>query len=398
MLPEVGVLMGEVPVVPYATTGTPALGDAVEPFLEGHEAVLLANHGALAWGADLATRPHPDGKPGARGPDSPGRPKPRPGDPAHPRPDARPRAAERKVPSWPNRPRILTRPSKALLQQRAQYEQWLARLDSAGDKAPPAVRARVRSDYEARLRGVIDQLRGHAATIAEELDRHKGTQTGLDGERRQAEEELAEAEVRHAVGEYSEDEWQRISDQSGELLGRLRGELRGGRGRDRAAGGSAGADRRRAEARRAAAAAPPPPPPPVAAAPEPEPEPERFAPPPAAPSPRPGPRPGRAPREPEITHGPPPVDEMAFLKSVAPEEERKPAPPPPAAAPRQQSRAGAGQLGRRESAGERRARRPPRASRARPGVAKTLKCGECGTLNRPTEWYCERCGAELAGI
>jgi hypothetical protein len=33
-----------------------------------------------------------------------------------------------------------------------------------------------------------------------------------------------------------------------------------------------------------------------------------------------------------------------------------------------------------------------------PGVAKTLKCGECGTLNRPTEWYCERCGAELAGI
>ncbi len=33
--------------------------------------------------------------------------------------------------------------------------------------------------------------------------------------------------MRHAVGEYSEDEWQRINDQSGELLGRLRGELRG---------------------------------------------------------------------------------------------------------------------------------------------------------------------------
>ena len=48
--PEVAVLMGDVPVVPYATTGTPALGDAVEPFLEAHEAVLLANHGAVAWG------------------------------------------------------------------------------------------------------------------------------------------------------------------------------------------------------------------------------------------------------------------------------------------------------------------------------------------------------------
>jgi hypothetical protein len=30
--------------------------------------------------------------------------------------------------------------------------------------------------------------------------------------------------------------------------------------------------------------------------------------------------------------------------------------------------------------------------------AKTLKCNECGALNYPTEWYCERCGAELAAL
>ncbi len=30
--------------------------------------------------------------------------------------------------------------------------------------------------------------------------------------------------------------------------------------------------------------------------------------------------------------------------------------------------------------------------------AKTLKCSECGALNYPTEWYCERCGAELASL
>jgi hypothetical protein len=30
--------------------------------------------------------------------------------------------------------------------------------------------------------------------------------------------------------------------------------------------------------------------------------------------------------------------------------------------------------------------------------AKTLKCGECGAANYPTEWYCERCGAELASL
>jgi uncharacterized OB-fold protein len=30
--------------------------------------------------------------------------------------------------------------------------------------------------------------------------------------------------------------------------------------------------------------------------------------------------------------------------------------------------------------------------------SKTLKCAECGALNYPTEWYCERCGAELAAL
>lgn len=29
---------------------------------------------------------------------------------------------------------------------------------------------------------------------------------------------------------------------------------------------------------------------------------------------------------------------------------------------------------------------------------KTLKCPECGTMNYSSEWYCERCGAELAAI
>jgi L-fuculose-phosphate aldolase len=53
VLPEIALLMGEVPCVPYATTGTPALGDAVEPFLDRHVAMLLANHGALTWGRDL---------------------------------------------------------------------------------------------------------------------------------------------------------------------------------------------------------------------------------------------------------------------------------------------------------------------------------------------------------
>jgi len=29
---------------------------------------------------------------------------------------------------------------------------------------------------------------------------------------------------------------------------------------------------------------------------------------------------------------------------------------------------------------------------------KTLKCPECGAMNYATEWYCERCGGELASF
>jgi hypothetical protein len=36
----------------------------------------------------------------------------------------------------------------------------------------------------------------------------------------------------------------------------------------------------------------------------------------------------------------------------------------------------------------------PRTTQA----VKTLKCQECGTFNYPTEWYCERCGGELAAL
>ena len=29
---------------------------------------------------------------------------------------------------------------------------------------------------------------------------------------------------------------------------------------------------------------------------------------------------------------------------------------------------------------------------------RTLRCEECGEMNYPTEWYCERCGGELAAM
>lgn len=270
-----------------------------------------------------------------------------------------------------------------LLEQRTQYEEWLARLDASGDKAPPAVRQRVRGDYEARLQSVMEQLRGRGVTITEELERHHASQAELDRERRAAEEALAEAEVRHAVGEYTEDEWRRVGEESRREIEQLRVRLR-----------SVGADITRLTQIQASIssprnAAPAPAPqarparpevveqaPLVTHVAEPVEESSRFA-----PKPRQEPEPAA------------PVDELAFLKSVSDEEPRgtrRPSNP--------------GMVSPTATSAPPRTPEPavqtaaPSVSKAAAGVAKTLKCGECGTLNRPTEWYCERCGAELAGV
>jgi L-fuculose-phosphate aldolase len=49
-LPEVIVRLGSVPLVRYGTPGTPALSEAMAPYVASYDAVLLANHGAVAWG------------------------------------------------------------------------------------------------------------------------------------------------------------------------------------------------------------------------------------------------------------------------------------------------------------------------------------------------------------
>jgi hypothetical protein len=283
---------------------------------------------------------------------------------------------------------------EGLLEQRTRFEQWLAKLDGTGDKAPAAVRQKVRADYESRLRGVIERLRGHSATIAQELERHQASRSDLDGRRRSAEEELAEAEVRYAVGEFTEDEWGRIRDESERRLASLRQEL-----------SAVGGEITRLAEVQSLISAPvkrpePPAPAPAPASPPKEEAIERSPPPPPTPPmaesvPVEPPAAQRMPRPPRSQPEPAPApadnDELAFLKSVAEEEQRKPtgsrrASNPGMSAPAQGSRAVEAPAA------------PAPGKAGAPGVAKTLKCGECGTLNRPTEWYCERCGAELAGI
>jgi L-fuculose-phosphate aldolase len=46
------VRLGWVPLARYGQPGTPALSETMLPYIEAHDALLLANHGAVAWGED----------------------------------------------------------------------------------------------------------------------------------------------------------------------------------------------------------------------------------------------------------------------------------------------------------------------------------------------------------
>jgi len=52
VMPEVVVLLGPVPAVPYVTPGTEALAEAAAPYFHESDVVLLAQRGAVAFGAD----------------------------------------------------------------------------------------------------------------------------------------------------------------------------------------------------------------------------------------------------------------------------------------------------------------------------------------------------------
>lgn len=293
-----------------------------------------------------------------------------------------------------------------LLEERRQYEAWIARIDAAGGAAPSSVRTRVRSDYEARLNAVIEELKVHAEAARLMAAQRKELRRELQARETQAAERLAEAELRHAVGEYDESQWTQVHKESLAELVSVREEL-----------GSVDEDISQLEELevlvRARPTAPPAPPPAPAAPPPAAPaappnvtvaasavtgtmprvgSPPRPPAPQSAPAPKPGPDQAKAVEKPAM------IDELAFLKSVTEDEKRGIATPTPGGPPTVGRRSGA-QFQPSEPAGGRAPSNPaPAPANDDPEPVRTLKCRECGTMNLPTEWYCESCGAELAAL
>ncbi|MBL0179214.1 MAG: hypothetical protein IPP98_08835 [Gemmatimonadetes bacterium] len=93
---------------------------------------------------------------------------------------------------------------EVLLAERDAVTGWLARIDAAGSSVPPAVRDRVRQDYQGRLNGVIERLQGHGDAIAAKLAEDRAEQEAHAERANAASEALAEAQLRHLVGEYDQ--------------------------------------------------------------------------------------------------------------------------------------------------------------------------------------------------
>ena len=273
-----------------------------------------------------------------------------------------------------------------LLAERNKYQTWITRLDSTKDTTPAAVRGKVLADYQAKLEGVIERLTQHGDAVREQLEQRKVRKEELIADEAKSKETLAEAELRHAVGEYDEGDWTKVRAEMNKVLVGTREEL-----------AKVIEDiERLAEVAKLIATPPPPEP-----KPEPKPEPAKAEAPKAAPA-EPGAPSRRESGRVEFispdTKAKPPADELEFLRATVGEAEA-----PPSALPKT-TRIERDKKPKGEPAAAAAATAAPAAEpevlpepKGTPEV-RTLKCPECGTMNRPTEWYCERCGSELAGV
>ncbi|HWG54177.1 MAG TPA: hypothetical protein VN677_12870 [Gemmatimonadaceae bacterium] len=309
----------------------------------------------------------------------------------------------------------------ALFEERQRYESWLATLESRRGATPAHIYERVHTDYSARLRHVVEQLAGHRAVLQEMESGLLGKLSALDVQEARHRDEAAETDLRAAVGELSGEQHREVTERTSGAVTAIqqeRGSLSDELNRLRAVLVAAGATPQPL-ANASGAAAP--------AAPA-----AHAAPAPHAPSAAPVARPTSGPvaapasREqdewdaafdkvtspaPQPSGGATPApagggfDDLEFLKSMSNPRTSGEGVTVGSGAGMGGDRAAASGGRQRPGSGKVRAQSgsQPSALRTTPSAqnaeqVKTLKCQECGTLNYPTEWYCERCGAELAAM
>jgi hypothetical protein len=273
-----------------------------------------------------------------------------------------------------------------LLLERQRYEQWIVSLEAKKAVTPQNVFERVRADYDRRLREVIAQIMSRTAevqamiaSLTERLGLLQKNETVLR-------EQRYEAELRAAVGEYTPDQWKEVVKVSDERIASVSSER---------ARVTADLTRLHQVLSMAGAAS-------VSGV-------------PASGSP--------SPAGASIA-----ANELDFLQSVVGKDKTvehpafKPASPTAGAAagppmdgiignappgvPNPVRQVGQTPVAAPPEKLTEEAQRASQESGAVPSYlkdvpkeqVKTLKCRACGTMNLPSEWYCESCGGELAAL
>jgi len=313
----------------------------------------------------------------------------------------------------------------ALMQERQRFEVWITALEEKRAITPPHVYERVRGDYDARLREITQKLVGRTSELKETVAALTARLAKLQAEENAKRDERYEAELRATVGEFDGDKWEKLRKSIDETVARLT--------TDRA-GVSTELARVQQILSMAGSA--------VSTAGTAESRPPDGSRPPKEGAAAGGPPSSGVPR----TQGGGRFDELAFLSSVVesapgragaapttpaptgspngvsggnsgkhPAQPAPAAPAPPAEAPAVvRSSSGrqpiqpmpAATVPRQPTGGNQIITRPENSDGAVPSylrdvpteALKSLKCNECGTMNNPTEWYCERCGGELAAM
>ena len=267
-----------------------------------------------------------------------------------------------------------------LLKERQRYEEWLTALEQKRGVTSDAVYQRVQADYQTRLREVSSKLAERAGELRESIVTLTTRLDEISRQEQQQRDARQEAELRAAVGEYTDKQWKEIGGAWDKELTRLVKEKNAietqltelnrifalsvkerqaeaiamGRGpSDGDMRGSSGT--------------------PIS---------------PVVPRP--------AVPEPPTLNPPSRVDQPSGAR------QQTPAPPPAGRSPFDDFpvlRPGSGTVSPPSTTA---GATPPSVPKSGGGndprseQHKTLKCPECGAANYPTEWYCERCGGELA--
>ena len=300
---------------------------------------------------------------------------------------------------------------RALISERQQYEQWISTLEAKREGTPEHVFERVHNDYRGRLDRVVSEIRGHAEELQLSISTLSARLVEVARDEDTRREGLQEAELRAAVGEYEPAQWQEIKSEAEAALEKiaadrvsLDSQLNELRAIQKLSEMSPGG---MAEEPQPQASAAVPDKPVAAQSPSVEPAPrapEREIPAPVTEpgSPAAGHRTGTAAAPPRPAGEPAPAPPQQSQQSQQ-SQQPQPAVSPHANVPLEPIAAAASAAA--GAASKPRSMKSPtggiqavraRTEGVRPDSMKTLKCPECGTANYPTEWYCERCGGELA--